>query len=325
MSAPHWTSTLIIVSLLASCTCDEPDRPAPTSEETPPEAMASVDPEVLLGLEPEVANRVLAEIDGEALTVLDVARELERVGPALAPRLADATERRALVESLVRDRIVAAEARRTGWADEPEVRHAGDEQIARALVAQATADVLPPTDEEVRAYFDAHPDDYRQPERVTLGLIFTRDRERGEEGLRALEADRHHRSETWIHLAEEIGFAGPRTQPVQTTGAFAAVPTVGDAFVPEPVRALAFETTPGELFPELVPYEDGFLIGQVYQRFPAMDLSFEEVREGVRALLHERAVLARTDTIIAEGLASIEVDEAALRNVRLPTEPQRPE
>jgi hypothetical protein len=220
---------------------------------------------------------------------------------------------------------VAAEARRTGWADEPEVRHAGDEQIARALVAQATADVLPPTDEEVRAYFDAHLDDYRQPERVTLGLIFTRDRERGEEGLRALEADRHHRSETWIHLAEEIGFAGPRTQPVQTTGAFAAVPTVGDAFVPEPVRALAFETTPGELFPELVPYEDGFLIGQVYQRFPAMDLSFEEVREGVRALLHERAVLARTDTIIAEGLASIEVDEAALRNVRLPTEPQRPE
>lgn len=49
------------------------------------------------------------------------------------------------------------------------------------------------------------------------------------------------------------------------------------------------------------------------------------MREGVRALLHERAVLARTDTIIAEGLASIEVDEAAMRNVRLPTEPQRPE
>ena len=119
-------------------------------------------------------------------------------------------------------------------------------------------------------------------------------------------------------MAETIGFAGPLIQPVQTTGPFAAVPTTGDAWVPEPVRAFAFETTPGDMVPELVPYEDGFFIVQVYQRFPAMDLPLEEVGEGVRALLRERAVLLRTDEIIAEGLAAIQVDEAAMRNVRIP-------
>ena len=300
----------------ASCTCEEDQ--SPTSTEVPSEEVTSVDPEVLLGLEPEVANRVIGEVDGEPLRVLDVARELERLGPALAPRLADARQRRALVESLISDRVLAMQARRTGWADEPEARRAADEQVAGALVAQATADVPVPTDDEVRAYFEAHTSDYRQPERVTVGLIFTRDREAGEVGLGRLQADRHHRNETWIHVAETIGFAGPLIQPVQTTGPFAAVPTTGDAWVPEPVRAFAFETTPGDMVPELVPYEDGFFIVQVYQRFPAMDLPLEEVGEGVRALLRERAVLLRTDEIIAEGLAAIQVDEAAMRNVRIP-------
>ena len=127
-----------------------------------------------------------------------------------------------------------------------------------------------------------------------------------------------HRAETWIHVAEAIGFAGPRIQPVQMTGAFAAVPSPGDAYVPDVVRPFAFETSPGEMVPELVPYEDGFLIVQVYQRFPAMDMTLDEVRESVRAQLHERAVLARTDEIIAEGLAAIHIDEAAMQNVHIP-------
>lgn len=321
MRAGLWRSLVAFSVLASACTCGErePEPSSEASSEASTEA-TSVDPNVLLGLEPEVAMRVLAEVDGEPLRVLDVARELERVGPALAPRLADATERRAVVESLVRDRVLAAEARRTGWAEEPEVRRAAAEQIARALVAQATADVPQVTEDQVQAYFDAHRGEYRQPERVTVGLIFTRDQVRGEEALRRIEADRHHRSEIWIRTAEEIGFAGPRIQPVQTTGAFAEVPTEGDAYVPEPVRALAFETTPGDLVPELVPFEDGFFIVQVYQRFPASDLALDDVRERIRALLHEEAVLARTDEIIAEGMASIEVDEAAIRNVRIPTE-----
>lgn len=312
-------ASLVALSLLASCTCGDDETPPTPPSETPTEAVTSIDPEVLLGLEPAVANRVVAEVDGAPVTVLDVARELERVGPALAPRLADAHERRVLVESMVTDRVLAGEARRLGWSDEPEVRRAAAEQIAHALVAQATADVAAPTDAEVRAYFDAHQNDYRQPERVTVGLIFTRDQARGEEGLRRIQADMHHRAETWMHVAEEIGFAGPRIQPVQMTGPFAAVPTPGDAYVPEVVRPFAFETTPGEMVPELVPFEDGFLIVQVYQRFPAMDLSFEEVQESVRVQLHEQAVLARTDAIIAEELAAIHIDEAAMRNVRIPS------
>lgn len=316
MRSSHWALWLALTSVGCTCGADETALPAQATTETEP--VTSVDPEVLLGLEPAVANVVLAEIDGAPLRVLDVARELERVGPSLAPRLADAAARRELVEGLVVDRLLADQARRSGWGDEPEARRAADEQIAHALVAQATADVPVPSDEEARAYFDANPTEFRSPERVTVGLIFTRDRAGGEAGLARIQADTRHRSETWIHVAEAIGFAGPRVQPVQTTGAFAAVPTVGDAYVPEVIRPFAFETTPGELVPELVPYEDGFFIVMVYSRFPPTDLAFDEVREGIRARLQERAVLARTDEIIAEGLAAIHIDEAAMQHVHIP-------
>jgi len=300
------------------CTCGADERSGPEQAPSENEALTSVDPEVLLGLEPAVANVVLAEIDGAPLRVLEVARELQRVGPSLAPRLADAAARRQLVESLVVDRLLADEARRAGWGDEPEARRASDEQIAHALVAQATADMPAPSDGEARAYFDANPLEFRAPERVTVGLIFTRDRAGGEAGLARLQADRRRRSETWIHVAEEIGFAGPRVQPVQTTGAFAAVPTTGDAYVPEVIRPFAFETAPGQLVPELVPFEDGFFIVMVYSRFPPTDIAFDEVRESIRARLQERAVVARTDEIIAGGLGAIHIDEAAMQHVHIP-------
>lgn len=312
----HWAFWLALISI--GCTCGAHETSVSEQAPAETEAVTSVDPEVLLGLAPAVANVVLAEIDGVPLRVLDIARELERVGPSLAPRLADAAARRELVEGLVVDRLLADQARRSGWGDEPEARRAADEQMAHALVAQATADVPVPSDEEARAYFDANPTEFRSPERVTVGLIFTHDRAGGEAGLARIQADTRHRSETWIHVAEAIGFAGPRVQPVQTTGAFAAVPTVGDAYVPEVIRPFAFETTPGELVPELVPYEDGFFIVIVYSRFPPTDLAIDEVREGIRARLLERAVLARTDEIIAEGLAAIHIDEAAMQHVHIP-------
>ena len=67
-----------------------------------------------------------------------------------------------------------------------------------------------------------------------------------------------------------------------------------------------------------MPYEDGFFIVIVYSRFPPTDLAIDEVREGIRARLLERAVLARTDEIIAEGLAAIHIDEAAMQHVHIP-------
>jgi peptidyl-prolyl cis-trans isomerase C len=318
----RWRS-VVLASLLcagaAGCdSCLGRGETAASPSEPEVEGTASVDPELTLGLPAGVAQRVLAVVDGEELRVLDVARELERGGPTAAARMSDARARRQLVEVLVRDRALAVEARRRGLADDPRVAVARDEVLARALVEQLTADVAPPSEAEVRAYYDAHRDDYRDPPLASVGLLFTRERARAEAALAEMIADRHHRLEIWVRTAEAIGFAGPRRQPIEDTEPFAATPRPGESFVPQVIRDLAFEGTPGDMHPELVPFEDGFYIVRFDRQIPATDVPFEQVRDSIAAQLQAAAVDARIEEIVRTALSTATYDEEALTTVRVP-------
>jgi hypothetical protein len=284
--------------------------------ETP--SRSSVDPELTLGLSPEQAQRELARIDGEPLRVLDVAYELERAGPTAGARWSDARGRRALIESLIRARALAVEARRRGLGDDPRAAVARDEVLARALLDQLAGDVPAPTAQEVRAHYDAHRNDYRDPPLRSVALIFTRDRAAGEAALAEIRGDMHHQAELWMQAAERIGFAGPRWQPRVDTEMFAAVPRANDPFVPQAVRDIAFAGQAGEVHPELVPHEDGFYLVRIDRQTDAVDVPFAAVRAQIERQLHEVAIDARLEEIVGAALGELEVDEAALATVLLP-------
>jgi hypothetical protein len=284
--------------------------------ETP--SRSSVDPELTLGLSPEQAQRELAVIDGEPLRVIDVAYELERAGPTAGARWTDAQGRQALIESLIRSRALAVEARRRGLGDDPRVAVARDEVLARALLDQLAGDVPAPSAQDVRAHYDAHRNDYRDPPLRSVALIFTRDRAAGEAALAEIRGDMHHQAELWMQAAERIGFAGPRWQPRVDTEMFAAVPRASDPFVPQAVRDIAFSGEAGQVHPELVPFEDGFYLVRIDRRTDAVDVPFEAVRASIERQLHERAIDARLEEIVGATLGRLEVDEAAIATVLLP-------
>jgi peptidyl-prolyl cis-trans isomerase C len=309
---------LVLVAMqLAGCrSCFGGPPPAPPAAADEPGA--SIDPELTLGLPPDQAQRVLAVIDGEPLRVLDVAREIERAGPTASARWSDARQRRALVENLIRMRALAVEARRRGLGDDPRVAVARDEVLVRALLDQLAADVPPPTDTQVRAYYEAHRDDYREPPLRSVGLIFTRDRGAGEAALAEILADRHHEAELWMRAAERIGFAGPRRQAREETEMFAASPRAGEPFVAQVVRDVAFAGEPGQIHPELVPFEDGFYLVRIDRHADAVDVPFEAVRDRIARMLHDAALDARAEMLVSALLDRLEPDEAALATVRLP-------
>lgn len=308
---------LVCASALGLASCDGCPAEDRTAVEEPARGSQSVDPELTLGLEPAVAQRRVALVDGEPITVLDIAREIARSSPVIAGRMLDADGRRALLEELAADRALAAEARERGLDDDPNVRRAREEVFVRALVEQIRRDVPEPTEAQMRAYYDAHRNQYRAPERRSAGLIFTRDRAAAEAALAELQ-DLRSLPENWMRVAERIGFAGPRRQPREDTDLFAATPREGEPFVPQPVRDAAFETEPGRVHPRPVPFEDGYYLVRVDALAEPQDIPFEAVRDSIRQLLHDEAVDAVLTQLVARSLAQASFDEEALATVRLP-------
>lgn len=309
-----------MAALLASSGCEGCQGEGPASEPEHAESEEpSIDPELTLGLAPGVAERLLALVDGQPITVLDVAREFAEAGPTAGMRAQDADGRRGTLDALISDQALAVEARRRGLDEDPSVRRAREEIYVRALVAQVAADVPLPTDELLRATFEARRTRYRTPERRSAGIIFTRDRAGGEAALRELAADERRRAEIWARTADRIGIATPWSQPRRETDLFAAFPRDGEEFVPQPVRDAAFETEPGQLHPSLVPFEDGFYLVMVTSRAEPADPSFEAMRDSIREELHAEAVDSAVTQLVAAPLAEASYDDDALDAVRLPT------
>jgi peptidyl-prolyl cis-trans isomerase C len=126
-------------------------------------------------------TEVLARGQGVSVTAGELYAALADAPPSLLRRyVQDPAALRALLDRMVADRLLAAEARRVGL-DRDAV---GVAAVERALVSRLRATVLNPraggtevvTDEDVRRWYDAHPDRFHIPERRRARAIFLTDR-----------------------------------------------------------------------------------------------------------------------------------------------------
>ncbi len=110
---------------------------------------------------------------GELLERVRDANEFEQRRFAADPQALEQ-----VVDRIVADRLLAAEARRRGLENDPGVRAA----IERALIARLRSTVLNPsadaqrvTDQEVRAFYDSNAYRFHIPERRRVTVLFTQD------------------------------------------------------------------------------------------------------------------------------------------------------
>jgi hypothetical protein len=131
---------------------------------------------------PLVTGRGISVSAGELQERVRDAVELEQRRFAADPATLEA-----LVDRLIADRLLVAEARRRGLESDPAVRAA----VERALIARLRATVLIPaadavrvTDAEVRAFYQANGYRFHIPERRRVTVLFTADLPRLERELR---------------------------------------------------------------------------------------------------------------------------------------------
>lgn len=239
------------------------------------------------------ADPVVVRVGPSALRASDVARRLADVPAYQLRTLGDTPDqaRRRFVDTvLVPELLHSAEAERRRLADEPATRLRLRQALRRVLVDSLRADARSAgvPDADVAAYYAAHDDEFRKPERILIWRILVED----EALARKILADAAGTGgpERWARAAREHSVdAATKLR----SGMLGFVAADGRTDVPQvqvdpALFAAAAKVKDGELVPAPVP-EAGKL-AVVWRRgtLPKTEQSLDSVREEIRRVLVER-------------------------------------
>jgi peptidyl-prolyl cis-trans isomerase C len=240
---------------------------------------------------------------GEVITAEEVSREAARLPPALREQFETPAGRREFTRSIIDKRLLVHEARRRKLTEAPELRRQVrelEERLAvQALLAQEEATAGSPSEQELRAWFEAHREELIRPEQVRIGRILVSvsskaseaERGRARKKAEALAA-RLRRGEALAQVARE----GDGPERVQ--GGELGLVARGGVLEPSLEQAAFALERPGAVSP-VVAVRDGFVVLQLLERKLPRVPAFEEVRAEVEGRLAPARKRQVFDAIVA--------------------------
>jgi peptidyl-prolyl cis-trans isomerase C len=119
---------------------------------------------------------VLAEVDDITITSADLRNLLARRAnqPFVLARYSSMEKKKELLDSLIRYEVLAIEARKRGYANDPEVVQAAKDKMVKLFTQQEIIDKLKASDiteAEVKRYYQDHASDYLRPATVRASQI----------------------------------------------------------------------------------------------------------------------------------------------------------
>lgn len=288
------------------------------------------------GLTPEQAARVVARVGDRSITLGDYAATLERMDQFDRLRYQTKEARRELLKEMIDVELLAQEARRRGLHEKPEAQEAARQLLRDALLSDVHRQLPAPGElpaEEVRAYYDAHREEFREPERRRVSAIVVDDARTAETILETLRKARKDDgtvdATTWGKLFAEHSRTGRkegRTAPADLAGDLGIVgppddPKGENPRVPDPVRRAAFEMAKVGAFTD-APIQVGtsLYLARLSGQTKGHERTLAEADRSIRvALLKER--LAKLEAELEQELRKkhqVTIDDAALARVPPP-------
>jgi peptidyl-prolyl cis-trans isomerase C len=239
--------------------------------------------------------------------------------------------RRELLDEIIDVQLLADEARRLGLDKDPEAADALRMILRDAILAEARVGLPTPaqlSDQEVRAYFEAHPDKFNEPERRRVAAIVMADKK---EAARVLKAAIEVKSPVeWGELFFKHSLTAPKTRgpgnPAELAGDLGIVgapddPRGANPKVPDALRASVFKLKDvNEVSRDLVETEGRSYIVRLSGMTQAHKRPLAEADRSIRVLLVQEK-MAERERALEEELRQkfpVEVDDSALAAVKVP-------
>lgn len=323
--------------LLFPLACDKPVREHPhgpgitdkaraaTVEEVP---KARINPDAS-ALTAEQRAVVVAKIGDHTVTLGEIEARLAKEPPVVRSQFGSIQKRKEYLTSLVQFELLAAEARRRGLQNDPEVLEAAKQAMVRKFLSdQAVEDVKPEqfTDADLQTYYDANPGLYHKPEQVEVSHILLKDQRKAEQVAKELRAASDGSPAklvvAWNDYVARMSEDKDTVPYLGSLGLVSKTPPQGAT--PQELERLA--RVPAQVIDAALGRETmtvgtpvqspmGWHVLMVTSRIPAVDRSFAEVKDSIRTRIVKRERDVRRqkllDSLRAE--AQVEVNEDALR------------
>jgi parvulin-like peptidyl-prolyl isomerase len=282
------------------------------------------------GLTAEQAALVVARVGDRTITLGDYAATLERMDQFDRLRYQSPERRRELLEEIIDVELLAQDGRQKKLDQQPETQQAVRQVLRDALLARATHGLPAPADipqNEIRAYFDAHRDDFREPERRRVAHILVKDKETA---ARVLAAARKASARDWGQLFLKHSLDAPKkgqpAPPLEMAGDLGIVGPEGDARGDNPrvspaVRAAAFEIgSVGEVLSRAVQDGAGVHVVRLVGKTGAHERSLADADRSIRVAILQAKIADKEKALDAELRKQfpVTIDEQALAKVEVP-------
>lgn len=279
-------------------------------------------------LTPEQANQVLARVGDKTITLGDYVAALEHMDQFDRLRYQSVERRKELLDEMINVELLAQEATAKGYDKDPLAQQELRAILRDAMLAEARKGVPAPADvpeQEVRAWFEAHRAEYKDPERRRVSVIVLKDEATAKATLEAAKKatsgagfgelvksrsiDPHARDNVPIDLAGDLGIVSP---PGEVRGE--------NVRVPEPVRVAVFAIADvGGVHDQVVAHGGKFYVVRLTQKLAPHERTYEEAERSIRVKIAQDKLRAKEDELIAELRKNmkVEVDEGAVASVKV--------
>jgi len=297
------------------------------SEPAVASASASAGPKPL---SPELAAKTIAKVGERVITLGEYAAALERMDPFERMRYQSPDRRKRLLDEMIEVELLSQEAKRRGLDKAPETQERvrqvlKDQLLDEIKKAGPAANDIP--DGDLRAYYDAHKDEFAEPERRRVAAIVLDSAASAKSVLaKALKAS----AADWGKLVEQNSTQKnarpPGTSPNELAGDLGIVGPPGHARggnprVPDPVREAAFKiANVGETFDGVVESEKKFYVVRVTSKTDGRERKFEESQRAIRTAVVQSRVKEK-EAALEKDLRQrfpVKIDQAALTALPLP-------
>lgn len=317
--AALWGVTAVLSSGMAGCkSCDR-------SSTSDIDAGEHAQP---TSLTPEQSKQVLAKVGDDTITLGDYAAALEHMGQFDRLRYQSKERRKELLDEMITVQLLAKEATAKGYDKDPLAQQEMRAILRDSILAEARKNAPLPADipeSEVRAWFEAHRAEYKDPERRRLSIIVLRDESTARAVLDAAKKDTDGRKWGELVRAKSIDSQARANVPLDLAGDVGIVSPPNDprgenSRVTPEVRAAAFEIAePGAVADKVIASQGKFYVVRLTQKLAAHERAYEEAERSIRLKLAQDKTRAKEAELIAELRKSIkvEVDEGALATVKI--------
>lgn len=278
------------------------------------------------------AAQVLAKVGDKTITLGDYTAALEHMDQFDRLRYQSPERRKELLDEMITVELLAMEATNKGYDKEPLAQQELRAILRDAMLAEARKSAPAPADipeADVKAWFDAHRAEYKDPERRRVAVIALGSAASAAEALAAAKASKSAAEWGEIVRSKSLDPQARANVPVDLAGDLGIVsppadPRGDNPRVPAEVRAAVFEISElGGIYDKVVSSSGRFYVVRLTQKIPPHERGFEESQRSIRVKLAQDRLREKEDELIAELKKSVkvEIDEATLATVKVQAPP----